>query len=136
MKRILALAAFCAVSFAQNGGVIPPPDIANTDVAGAAQRAYRQGVEAQQIRQQTRLLKEQTDALKRQNALMEQQQKAALVAQDHSQQFIPAARKPRIDDIDAATGKPRFATFADYEDAKDEWLIEEAMRRFEALHAK
>jgi hypothetical protein len=39
-----------------------------------------------------------------------------------------------IDDINPATGQPKFASYAEYEDAKDEWLIEEALRRFDALH--
>jgi len=48
--------------------------------------------------------------------------------------FITLTRKPQIDDIDPKTGKLRFANYAEYEEVKDEWLIEEAIRRFEALH--
>jgi hypothetical protein len=68
-------------------------------------------------------LKQQTEALKQQNAFMEQQQRAALLAAPAPTQFIPAVRKPRIDDIDTLTGKPRFGSYAHCEDAKDEWLI-------------
>ena len=138
MKRILfAVVILSASAWAQNGGVVPPPDIAGSgqSIAEAPARAQAQAAQTATIRQQTELLKQQTEALKLQNALMEQQQKAALLASQAPQQFIPAVRKPRIDDIDAGTGKPRFASYADYEDAKDEWLIEEAIRRFEALEA-
>lgn len=106
---------------------IPFPDIPGSIAAGqeASRKAQTDAAQTALIKQQTELLKQQTEALK--------QQKAALASSQASQRFIPAVRKPRIDDIDAATGKPRFATYADFEDAKDEWLIEEAMRRFEAL---
>ena len=125
MRQILIVIVLGVAGWAQNGGVIPAPDIAKEagEVAAAPAKAQSQAAQTALIKQQTQLLKQQTEALKQQNALMEQQK-----------QFISAVRKPRIDDIDAVTGKPRFATYAEYEDAKDEWLIEEAMRRFEALH--
>jgi len=83
------------------------------------------------LRQQTALLKQQTKALKQQNELRKQQQAAALAAP-----VAPSAtRNPRVGDLDTVTGQPKFATFAEYEDAKDEWLIEEAVRRFQALQS-
>lgn len=42
--------------------------------------------------------------------------------------------KPKIDEVDPKTGKFRYAKYIDYEEAKDEWLIGEALRRFEVLH--
>lgn len=139
MKRILIVVLLSAASWAQNGGVIPPPDIAHMggEIANAGNRAAAQAADTALIRQQTQLLKQQTEALKQQNALLKQQQEqAAALAAQPAKTFIASAaiRKPKIDDIDAASGHPRFATYADYEDAKDEWLIEEAVRRFEALH--
>lgn len=137
MRNVLiVLALFCGSVFAQNGGVIPPPDIANAagQIANAGNRAQGQAAQTALIKQQTALLKQQTEALKQQNELLKEQQQAALLVAP--KQFVSSAavRKPRIDDIDAATGKPRFANYAEFEDGKDEWLIEEALRRFEALH--
>jgi Sec-independent protein translocase protein TatA len=129
MKQILIVILLCGASWSQ----VPAPDIAGQagDAADAAQRAYREVEETRQIRQRTALLKQQTENLKKQNTLSGATQ---VTVSTTAVQFITPIRKPRIDDIDAATGKPRFASYADFEDAKDEWLIEEAMRRFEALH--
>jgi hypothetical protein len=119
MKSILIVMLLCGAGWAQNGGVIPPPDIVGAVAEGqhAVNQAQEQAARTALVKQQTQLLKQQAEALKQQNAA--------------PTRFISAVRKPRIDDIDAATGKPRFATYADYEDGKDEWLIEEAIRRFE-----
>ncbi len=127
---VVLLTLGSGIAYAQNGGVIPPPDIANAgaQIANAGNHAAAQAAQTQLIRQQTELLKQQTEALRQQNALLREQQQAALVA------AVSAARKPKIDDINPATGQPKFASYAEYEDAKDEWLIEEALRRFDALH--
>ena len=141
MKIILAVLVLSAAGWAQGGGVIPAPDIAG-DMARMNEQASNARVQAAQtalIRQQTKLMKQQAEALRQQNAAA--QQAAATPAPaipapvtTASNQFISPIRKPKIDDIDAATGKPRFATYGEFEDGKDEWLIEEAVRRFEALH--
>ena len=127
---VVLLTLGSGIAYAQNGGVVPQPDIVNAvgQIANAANQSAAQAAQTQLIRQQTELLKQQTEALRQQNALLKEQQQAALAAR------LSAARKPKIDDINPATGLPKFATFAEYEDAKDEWLIEEALRRFEALH--
>jgi hypothetical protein len=44
--------------------------------------------------------------------------------------------KPKIDEVDPATDKPKYANFAEYEDAKDAWLRQETIREFQALKAK
>ena len=120
MKQLLFIILLCVPSWAQNGGVVPAPDIAGS--INQSQQTSNQtrmtAAQVAQLRQQTALLKQQTEMLKQQNELMK---------------VSTAARKPRIDDIDVATGKPRFATYAEYEDAKDEWLIEETLRRFALL---
>lgn len=36
--------------------------------------------------------------------------------------------RPKIDDVDSKTGKPKYATYAEYEEARDRWLIEEGRR--------
>jgi hypothetical protein len=52
----------------------------------------------------------------------------------------PAAKttapKPKIDDVDSKTGKAKYANFAEYEDAKDSWLSDEAVRKFQETTAK
>lgn len=143
--RILIVALLSVASWAQNtvvviprdGGVIPPPDIAHEagEIAKAPARAESQAAQTGLIRQQTKLLQQQTEALKQQNALLKQQRESVLAAQAPKPLIAsPELRKPRIEEIDAATGKPRFATLAEYLDARDEWLIAETLRRFEALH--
>src|ERR1017187_5923293 len=37
--------------------------------------------------------------------------------------------KPKIDDVDLKTNQPKFKSFAEYEEAKDQWLVEEGERR-------
>lgn len=39
--------------------------------------------------------------------------------------------RPQIDDVDEKTGKAKYATYADYETAKDEWLKKETLREFQ-----
>jgi len=38
--------------------------------------------------------------------------------------------RPKIDDVDPKTGKAKYATYGDYEAAKDEWLKKETLREF------
>jgi hypothetical protein len=38
--------------------------------------------------------------------------------------------KPKIDDLDPKTNQPKYKTFADYEEAKDSWNRQEAIREF------
>jgi hypothetical protein len=47
-----------------------------------------------------------------------------------------AAPKPKIDDVDEKTGKPKYANYGEYEDAKDQWLQDEAVRKFQETSAK
>ncbi len=47
-----------------------------------------------------------------------------------------AAAKPKIDDKDEKTGQPKFKTYAEYEDAKDEWLRKETLREFSETSAR
>lgn len=47
-----------------------------------------------------------------------------------------ATPKPRIDDVDPKTNQPRFKTYADYEEAKDAWISEDAVRKVEEKSAK
>jgi hypothetical protein len=47
-----------------------------------------------------------------------------------------AAPKPKIDDVDEKTGKPKYKSYADYEDAKDQWLRQDTLREFNQSQAK
>lgn len=40
------------------------------------------------------------------------------------------AGKPKLDDIDPKTKQPKYKNYAEYEDAKDAWLRQEAIREF------
>jgi hypothetical protein len=42
-----------------------------------------------------------------------------------------AEPRPKIDDVDAKTGKPKFKNFAEYEEAKDAWNRKETLREFQ-----
>jgi hypothetical protein len=46
-----------------------------------------------------------------------------------------AAPKPKIDDVDAA-GKPKYKSYAEYEDAKDQWLRQDTLREFNESQSK
>jgi hypothetical protein len=37
--------------------------------------------------------------------------------------------KPKIDDVDPKTNQPKYKSYADYEEARDQWLLEEGARR-------
>ncbi len=140
MKRVLIFLMFLsAAAWAQNGAYAPVDIVRsgqaqqqlNLQQQQTNRNAQAQRAQAELLHQQAELLRQQTEALKQQNELVKQQQQAALVA---AKTASPAIRKPKMDDIDAVTGKPRFANYAEYEDTKDEWLIGEVLRRFEALH--
>jgi len=44
--------------------------------------------------------------------------------------------KPSIDDLDPKTNKPKFATYQQYEAAKDDWIQSEAIRKFQETSEK
>lgn len=43
------------------------------------------------------------------------------------------APKPKIDELDSRTGKFKYANYGQYEEAKDQWLLEESVRRCRAV---
>ena len=51
-------------------------------------------------------------------------------------QAAPENKKPAIDDVDQKTGKPKYSTYADYENARDEWNRKEAIREFNESNTK
>jgi hypothetical protein len=62
-------------------------------------------------------------------------------ARETTQVSPPAAEskaepRPKIDDVDAKTGQPKYASYADYQTANDEWLQNDTIRKFQATQAK
>jgi hypothetical protein len=132
MKKILLCATLVWGSAAWGqSGAYAPVDIVQSGLQQQQlnQNASVNAAQSALLRQQTELLKQQTEALKQQNELLKQRQQAMLLS---AQAASPANPKPKIDDIEPITKQPKYTTYAEYEDAKDEWLIEEAVRRFEA----
>lgn len=60
-------------------------------------------------------------------------QQAATAAADAKSNAAP---RPKIDDVDEKTGQPKYKTFPDYEAAKDQWLQDEAIRKFQETQSK
>ena len=58
---------------------------------------------------------------------------ASQAAADAKPGAIP---KPKIDDVDPKTGKAKYKNFGEYEDAKDAWLADEAVRKFQETSQK
>lgn len=67
---------------------------------------------------------------------------SASTERDGKQESQPAADaksanpRPKLDDVDPKTGKPKYSTYADYEAAKDDWNRKEAIREFQETSAK
>jgi hypothetical protein len=84
--------------------------------------------------------------LREKNARLEGRAEGSADKRDTKQASQPAADqktaqstaepKPKIDDVDPKTGKPKFATFADYEEAKDKWLADDTLRKFQETSAE
>jgi hypothetical protein len=74
----------------------------------------------------------------RQEARTETQTAQQRDAQQTSQPAADAktGAKPKIDDVDPKTGKAKYASYGEYEDAKDQWLSDEAVRKFQETSAK
>ena len=47
-----------------------------------------------------------------------------------------AAAKPKIDDVDPKTNQPKFKTYAEFEEAKDQWLLDEGARKAQEAMGK
>lgn len=105
----------------------------NAEKKGPAQMKSAQ-TSAQRWKQRERELRE----LREKVARLEGRAEGSATRSDSQQASQPATEskatatpRPKIDDVDAKTGKPKFALYADYEAAKDEWLQNEAIRKFQ-----
>jgi hypothetical protein len=81
--------------------------------------------------------------LKQQLARQQQTSTSSATRSDTSAASQPAAEakstaepRPQINDVDAKTGKPKFATYDDFLLARDEWNQNEAIRKFQETSEK
>ena len=78
------------------------------------------------ITRENRELREERDRLR---ASQQPQRETQQTSQPATEAKPKANLKPKIDDVDPKTNQPKFKSFAEYEDAKDQWLVEEGERR-------
>lgn len=72
----------------------------------------------------------------RQPAEKREQQESQSASADATAKAAPKPQpKPKIDDVDK-DGKAKYKTFAEYEDAKDDWLRKETLREFQESQSK
>ena len=81
-------------------------------------------------------LREENTRLKSGAPRSESQQASQPAAETQPQAQTQAAAEPQINDVDAKTGKPKFATLTDYLKAHGEWNRNEALRQFREESAK
>lgn len=81
-------------------------------------------------------LREENARLKSQSSQPQQRSEPQQPSQAATETKAKAAPKPKIDDVDAKTGKPLYKNFAEYEDAKDAWLKTETLREWQETQAK
>ena len=81
-------------------------------------------------------LREENARLKSQSSQPQQRSEPQQPSQAATETKTKAAPKPKIDDVDAKTGKAKYSNFAEYEDAKDAWLKTETLREWQETQAK
>lgn len=106
------------------------------------QRPQRRESRWEKRERELKTLREENARLKAGSSQQQQTQQRSETAQPSSQTTQAAtettgkaAPKPKIDDLDNA-GKPKFKTYAEYEDAKDAWLRQETIREFNESQAR
>jgi hypothetical protein len=114
----------------------------DSDTAAASEAASTQNTRTpaksetrwQRLSRENRELREKNARLEGERAGREttrdtsQASQTATTAKPATGDSVP---KPQISDVDPATGKPKYKSFADYEAAKDQWLTDEAVRKFQ-----
>lgn len=113
----------------------------DSDTAAASEAASTQNTRtpAKSETRWQRLSRENRE-LREKNARLEGERSARESTRDTSQASQPAAAakpstgttpKPKIDDV-GPDGKPKYKSFAEWDEAKDQWLIDETERRTQA----
>jgi hypothetical protein len=116
----------------------PDASAASSSKAAPSESAQSQtGRESRWQKRENELkkLREENARLKSQSSQPQPRSEAAQVSQPATE-TAKAAPKPKIDDVDAKTGKPKYKNFSEYEDAKDAWLRQETIREFQETTAK
>ncbi|HEY1800083.1 MAG TPA: hypothetical protein VGG46_04035 [Terriglobales bacterium] len=90
--------------------------------------------ELRESREESRKLRERLDRLEA--GKTEQRPAAETKTEAKTEAKTAANPKPKIDDVDAKTGKPKYSSYAEFDDAKDEWNRKEAVREFNETSAK
>lgn len=118
-------------------------EAAETQRQQEAQRGKTQQTSESRWAKVTRENRELREKLARAEGKAEGQQRTVETQRDTTQASQPAADaktgatpKPKIDDVDPKTKQPKYKTFAEYEDAKDAWLEDNAVRKFQETSQK
>jgi hypothetical protein len=90
----------------------------------------------QKLSRENKELRDRLTKLEQPPATQRETQQASQPAKEATKAATTATPKPKIDDVDPKTGKPKYATYAEYEDAKDQWLQDEAVRKFQESSSK
>lgn len=126
------------------------PAPSNSDTAAASEAAkQQQEKEAKKpktsatsesrwakITRENRELREKNERLQREQQERESRRESQPAPENKTEAKSNANAKPKIDDVDPKTGKPKYASYADYEDARDEWNRKEAVREFQETSTK
>jgi hypothetical protein len=113
---------------------------ADTAAASAAADAQKDKGKTASESRWAKLSRENRE-IREENARLKAVAEERAAQRETKQEPQPAAEadpnaKPKPDDIDAKTGKPKFKTWAQYEDAKDAWITKQALREFQETSAK
>ena len=84
----------------------------------------------QQREDEVKKLREENARLKSQPSQTQQRSESAQPSPAATETEAPKATdKPKIDDIDPKTKQPKYKNYAEFQDAKDQWLLDEGVRR-------
>lgn len=90
----------------------------------------------QKLSRENRELKEQLARAGQAKSQPDQSRETQQTSQPATEKTPKAAARPKIDDLDPKTNQPKYKTYAEYENAKDEWLLEEGARKAQEAWSK
>jgi len=83
----------------------------------------------QKRERELREAREEIARLKAQSSQPQPRSATQQASQPVTETKAKAVPKPKIDDVDPKTNEPKFKSYADFEEARDSWLLEEGARR-------
>jgi len=83
----------------------------------------------QKRERELREAREEIARLKAQSSQPQPRSETQQASQPVTETKAKAVPKPKIDDVDPKTNEPKFKSYADFEEARDSWLLEEGARR-------